>query len=380
MLDIKTEEFAKSLFKEFYSGADIAPSSIGKREFGFGDFEKKIAFRHIAFKNAGEFKKYVLANVPAFINCSSAEYEKPDARPMEAKIWQGSELVFDLDATDLDLPCQQLHGRSWTCKICLDAVKDETFRLINDFLISDFGLSEKEISINFSGNRGYHVRVNNEKVFKLDSRARRNISEYISGININVESFFPTLEQKGTALLGPKPSDSGWGGKFAKGIVSALNSGEDALIALGIEKSIAKKLVKNKMEIILGITVGNWDKVKIPKKAEFWKTVIKNMAIKQSDSIDKNVTNDTQHMLRLPNTIHGDTGLLGRKLSLGELGGFNPMKDAIIFRGKNVMVHVSKCPAFEMNGESYGPYDNSDVELPIYAALYLLLKRTAVLK
>jgi DNA primase small subunit len=384
LLDPKVEKFAKDLFREYYSKVDaelIAPPRIESREFGFGDFEKKIAYRHFEFKNAKALKGYMVDNAPPFVSYSSAEYENPDARPMENKIWKGSELIFDLDATDLRLPCQETHGRSWVCDICMDSVKRETIRLVEDFLIPDFGFADREISVNFSGNRGYHVHVSDSSVFVLDSKARRSISEYIAGIGINPVSFFPTIGQRGAILKGPRPTDAGWGGKFAKGMISALNSGEDALANLGIERTLAKRLVKNRADIIFGIGNGNWDKVRIPRKADFWANVIKNMAIKQSDSIDKNVTNDTHHLLRLPNTIHGDTGLVGKKISsTEELAAFSPMKDAIAYKGKSVKIHVSKAPSFVMNEETYGPYENSDVEIPVYAALYLLLKRNAVLK
>ncbi len=384
MIDSKTEKLARELFREYYSKVDaelISPLHIENREFGFGDFEKKIAYRHFEFENAKALKKYVVENIPPFINASSAEYEKPAARPMEAKIWKGSELIFDLDATDLNLKCQEVHGRSWVCDNCLSSIKNETIRLVEDFLIPDFGFSEKEIAINFSGNRGYHIHVVNDATFTLDSKARRSISEYIAGIGINPISFFPTMGQRGTVLRGPKPTDAGWGGKFAKGMITALNNENEALANLGIERTLANRLVKNRADIIFGISSGNWDKIKIPKKADFWANVIKNMAIKQSDSIDKNVTNDTHHLLRLPNTIHGDTGLVGKALqSVNELTDFEPMTDAIVYKGSSLRIHVNKAPVFTMNGESYGPYENIAVELPIYAALYLLLKRSAVLK
>ena len=384
MLDPKTEKFAKELFVEYYSKVDaelIAPPNIERREFGFGDFEKKISYRHFSFANPGELRSYMVENSPPFVSYSSAEYEKPSARPMENKIWKGSELIFDLDATDMHLKCQEEHGRSWVCGNCLDSIKNETIRLVEDFLLPDFGFPMSEISMNFSGNRGYHVHVADQSVFGLDSKARRSISEYIAGIGINPISFFPAMGQRGAVLRGPKPMDAGWGGKFAKGMITAMNEGEESLANLGIERALARRFVRNKADIMLGIGNGNWDRIKIPRKAEFWATVIKNMAIKQSDSIDKNVTNDTHHLLRLPNTIHGDTGLVGRKISsIGELASFEPMRDAIAYKGKSIKIHVSKAPAFVMNDETYGPYENRDVELPVYASLYLLLKRTAILK
>lgn len=236
ILDQKTEKFAKELFKEYYMHVDadfIAPSHVDRREFGFGDFEKKISYRHFAFKDAKDFKKYMVENAPPFVSYSPAEYEKPAARPMEAKMWQGAELIFDLDATDLHLKCQESHGRSWVCDVCLTSVKEETVRLVEDFLKPDFGFSDKEIAINFSGNRGYHVHVVDDGIFKLDSRARRSISEYITGTGIDAAAFFPTLGQRGKALQGPKPTEDGWGGKFARGMISALNSGKAPLQASG---------------------------------------------------------------------------------------------------------------------------------------------------
>ena len=129
-------------------------------------------------------------------------------------------------------------------------------------------------------------------------------------------------------------------------------------------------------EIIFGITTGNWDKVSIPKKAEFWSNVLKSIAIKQSESIDRGVVNDVYHLIRLPGTIHGDTGLAAMKVeSLKALEGFDPMTKAIAFKEGTVKVKTLKVPKFEMNGAEYGPFDGNEVELPIYAGVYIVLKR-----
>ncbi len=387
MLDQKVADLATKMFKEYYSKADdFFPTELEKREFGFGDYEKKIAYRHLAFKTNAEFKKYVVDKGPPFISYSNAHYERPDGRPMEAKGWLGSELIFDLDASDLHLPCQKQHDRSWVCENCLDSVKKETIRLVEDFLVPDFGFSEKEIKVNFSGNRGYHVHVINRDIFKLDSKARRQISEYITGAGIDAGRLFELRSverddgRKIKVLYGPRPTDGGWGGKVARGMISALNTGVATLEETGVDKTLAKRLFKNRADIVLGISTGNWDKVMIPNKTEFWAGVLRKMAITQSDSIDRNVTNDTGHLIRLPNTLHGDTGLLG--LDIGSVKGldrFDPMRDAVVFKGKSMKVHINRAEKFMMNGEHFGPWDNATVELPLYVALYLLLKRVAVL-
>ncbi|MGC8571870.1 MAG: DNA primase catalytic subunit PriS [Candidatus Micrarchaeia archaeon] len=380
MLDIKTTSLMKKYIQQYYRNNPINIKNVEKREFGFGDFENKISFRHQAFKNNEQFKEYLINNAPPFVSYSTAEYEYPDARPMENKKWIGAELIFDLDADDLHLACQKEHGNSWVCENCFKSVKTETIRLIEEFLIPDFGFSESEIKINFSGNRGYHVHVLNDEVFKISSEVRKGISNYIAGSGISITAMFPTIDQRGKLLRGPKPSDSGWRGKLATSMIKRLNDGEEALLELGIEKSEARILIKNKAEIILGISVGNWDKIKIPKKSEFWKRVIKNLSIKQSDSIDRNVTNDIHHLIRVPNTIHGDSGLIAKEISsIKELEKFDPMKDAIAFKDGSLKIHIIKANKFYMNNIEFGPYENIDVELPTYAASYLILKRVASL-
>jgi DNA primase small subunit len=381
LLDSKVVDFVTPLIKSYYSKAEgFAPPGIAKREFGFGDYEKKIAFRHYAFKDEAALRRYMVEKAPPFASYSTAFYQYPDARPMENKKLLGAELIFDLDSTDLRLPCQQEHGRDWICDKDLDAIKAETVRLVEDFLMPDFGFSEKDISINFSGNRGYHVHVNNDQAYSLSGDARKAVSGYISGTDMDLQAFFPTIGLKGIGLKGPKPADSGWGGRFAKGLITALDTGVGALESLGMEPDIARKLFRKRAEIIMGISVGNWDKVSIPKKAEFWKAIIGNMSIKQSDSIDSNVTKDMHHLIRMPNTLHGDTALAAKRIaSLAELKRFEPMEDAIAFREGTVTVSAGKVQKFVMGGAQFGPYKNERVEVPTYAALYMLLKRVATL-
>ncbi|MGD0729172.1 MAG: DNA primase catalytic subunit PriS [Candidatus Micrarchaeaceae archaeon] len=381
MLGTKESAFVNNLLKDFYSSIDnIAPRNIDRREFGFGDFERKISYRHYKFKDEKELKNYLSKNAPAFVSYSSAEYRIPDGRPMENKGWIGSDLLFDIDASDLGLPCKLEHGSSWVCQKCFDAAKFETVKLVEEFLVPDFGFSEKEISINFSGNRGYHIHINNENTFKLDGDARKSIINYITGNNIELNAFFPTLGRRGVRLEGPKPNDYGWGGKFANGVIRVLNSGTSSLMELGIDKKDAEMLTRKRAEIILGISTGNWDKVNIPKKAEFWSNILKGISIKQGDLIDKNVSTDKYHLIRLPGTIHGDTGLVAKKLkSLKALESFEPMNSTIAFDDKHMKIKTAKVPKFIMNGIEFGPYDNANVELPTYAATYLILKRVALM-
>ncbi|MDE1865662.1 MAG: DNA primase catalytic subunit PriS [Candidatus Micrarchaeota archaeon] len=371
----------RGLLKEYYSKAgDLSPHSIERREFGFGDFERKISYRHMAFRDWKALRTYLTNDAPPFVSVSSAHYQHPDGRPMENKGRIGAELVFDLDANDLNLPCAKEHGRSWVCDKCLDGVKDETHKLIEDFLVADFGFGEKDIGVNFSGNRGYHIHIDNKTVFDMDSDERKAISDYISANGIEMQSFFPNLGMKGKRLEGPKPTDYGWGGKLAGGVIRALNTGIGELTSLGIDRPTANLLFRKRAEVILGITTGNWDKINIPKKGELWAKVLSSIAVRQSDSIDKNVSTDVHKLLRLPDTIHGDTGLIAKRLkSASDLSKFDPMNDAVAFTKGTLKVKVESSPKFEISGQSYGPFNGSSEELDTAAAIYLILKRSAAL-
>ena len=373
------------MFGEYYSKQDIrdiTPDKVSQREFGVGDFERKIKFRHMEFKGSIDLKSYLTTKTPAFISCSTAYYSNPSFRPMENKGWLGSELVFDIDANDMHLPCQKEHGSSWVCDNCLRSVKDETIKLIEEFLIPDFGFSSKEIGVNFSGNRGYHVRVDKESVLSLDSNARKEISDYITGTGIGFEDFF-SIDEIGSGkrikrLTGPRPTEPGWRGRIARSVIKDLNTGIEHLVSTGIDKKVAKNLYNKRALIEMGINNGNWDMVYVKDKAEFWSKVIKGHAVAQSDRIDKNVTNDTGHLLRLPNTIHGDTGLVSKRVT-GGVAAFEPMDSSVVLPKDPIKVKASTKAALTMKGETFGPYPDETVELPGYAAMYLYLKGFATL-
>ncbi len=371
-----------NLLSEYYRNSRAYfPDRIGEREFGIGDLERKIAFRHISFKSEDDLRRYVIANAPPYVSCSAAYYRFPAGRPMSVKGWEGSELVFDLDANDMHLDCQKQHGSSWVCSNCFESVKAETLKLIEDFLIPDFGFSEKEILVNFSGNRGYHVHIKSEVVMKLDSDARKEISDYIAGHGIDFSQFFAEERLRGSRiqkLVGPRIDEKGWRGKVARKFVKSLNTSSEELERMGIEKPIAKRLYGKRALIEMGIRMGNWDMVYIKNKADFWKSIIERQAVAQSDKIDKNVTNDPSHMVRLAGSVHGGSGLVARKMSVYKnLGRFDPMKDAIAFKKGALRIIADTHDVLIMDGKEYGPYSKKEIVIETAPAMYLYLKGLA---
>lgn len=374
------ENFVRMKFSNYYAGREVkAPEGIEKREWGFGSWNKKIESRHFKFASQQELNSYLVRNTPFFISYSTAYYEFPDMRPMEKKNWLGADLVFDLDSTHLEAGCGGKHDQKWVCDECLNAVKDETIKLIEEFLIPDFGFSRAEIKVNFSGNRGYHVHVANKAVMELGAYARREIVDFVTGIGMDSESIGFRKERVGDSkmqkLVGPKPNDMGWLGKVAKFVIKLIN--ENKLEELGLNQADAKKIYKGKEQFIRGIERGNWDVVSIPHKATVWSYAIDRLKIKLGDKIDQNVTADASKLIRLPDSLHGETGLVAKRVE--NIYKFNPLKDAIAFGSEPLRVRVNKIYRFKINEQEFGPFENESVELPEYAAIYLICKREASL-
>ncbi len=379
------------LISGFYKTATgLAPDRIAEREFGVGNFDVKISQRHMSFRNEHDLRGYLSANAIPYVSSSSAYYKFPTGRPMERKGWMGSELVFDLDVTDMDLPCQIKHGKSWVCSVCLEEIKKETIKLVYDFLVADFGFSEKEIDVNFSGNRGYHVHVKNKDVLMLDAAARKQVTEYISGVGIDFDKFFMQTSniwdketynmKKMKMVTGPNPKEKGWGGKIARNFISSLDAGPSALERMDIDAETAKKLYRNKILIERGIGAGSWDfgrGISVKKMVEMCRKMVQNQAIVQSDRIDRNVTNDPTHLLRLPNSIHGGTGLIARKLAAPkELYRFDPLSEGIAFRKGFVKINANTGYELRMAGQKFGPYAG-EIKVPTYVGVYLYLRGLA---
>ncbi len=369
------EKAITELIRNYYKKAEsLAPDRIEQREFGFGEFSRKIAFRHISFKNEAEFRKYLVEKAPPYADYSAAYYKFPSARPMENKVWLGSELRFDLDASDKKFECKK-HEQGWLCEERLDAVKADTIALAQDFLIDSFGFEESDLGINFSGNRGYHVHITKESVMKLSNHEREEIANFIKAIGLKTSEFFPALGKRGESFTGPKPDDYGWGGIMARNTIAALGQGSEAVANMGVEYRTAKKLCREKALIEMGIKNGNWDMVRIDKKAEVWSAIAEHIVKKKSVCIDENVTIEKYHLMRLQNTIHGSSGLLAKKIkSISALDKFAPLTDPIVFREGEMKIKATTPYALEMNGQSYGPFSNNEVILPTYVAVYLYLK------
>lgn len=325
-----------------------------KREFGFGN-DKKIDYRHYAFKNHMDLENYFMTQGPLYASASVAYYEFPDGRPMEKKKLLGADLVFEFDAE-----CKE----PVICEKCLDEVKQETTRLIEDFLIPDFGFGKDEIRTCFSGSRGYHIYVYNDAVRQLDGASRRQIVDYIQARGINQKA----------VLQNASLESGGWKGRLARIAYDFVEKTEvKDFRKAGLVKVAASKTPERKEEILAAISSGKY--ATITKKT--WDDILNEKIVHLSSNVDQLVTLDVHKLMRLPSTIHGGAGLLC--MDVKSLDAFHPFRDAVVFGDQPLKVKVIKdVPAFIMKEQTFGPFRAEEVkELPEFAAMHLLCRELA---
>jgi DNA primase small subunit len=406
---------------------------------GSGEVKSTSWIRHIGYQSRDNLLAGLTASAPQSVYHSAAFYKFPTATHMSEKEWQGAELVFDIDADHLELKCANDHDawrcknpacretgtgkppdicpvcgdnwycenpecnkvgsgelpkkcpdcksrtsrkhlgfstRKWICDKCLDVARKHTIKLVDYFLVDDFGFSPDNIQINYSGHRGYHVRVRDPKVYKLDSNARVEIVHYVMGLGFRSEKAI--FQQGGTNLISPRDS-LGWNGKVAEAIVEFIQnidgySGREKwVVPLKEMRAIAcdglqreRPILSNKVK---GVGLKSWQEIAERAVESF------------GSEIDRPVTHDIHRVIRLIGSLNGKTGFTATLLTRDELDDFNPFTESIAFNQgtMKVIFHKgSEVPRFKVGSETYGPFIREEsVELPMAAAVFVLCKGVA---
>ena len=345
-----TKAFLLKKFGEYYSKADLyIPKEFERREWAFAPLEHYPEFvmnRHIAFSSDLELKAYILTNIPAHAYYSSAYYENPSAE-MDKKGWMGADLIFDIDADHL--PTKSLKS-----------AKREVFKLVK-ILTDDFGVGEKDIEIVFSGHRGYHIHVYDERFRELESAERREIVDYLTLNSLKSQG---SRQMKRVARC------------IAKYIANAIKDGriDGILEEIGVADA-------NKRERVVSIlkknikSIADGDLSIIPKAMldRIFNLCVSRLAI----YVDPPVTADIKRLIRLPKSLHGKTGLRVTVVPLDKLEEFDPLRDAVVFGDEKVKVRIKKKVKLRIKGEEF-TLDAGKNKVPEYLAIFLICRGVAV--
>ncbi|WNY25201.1 DNA primase catalytic subunit PriS [Methanolapillus millepedarum] len=404
-MDELTKRYLKVKFQSHYKSLDLKlPPSFASREWGFISFDpmpEVVMKRHKSFASFNEVSEYLIGMAPAHVYYSVAYYELPGAPRMDQKCWQGADLIFDLDA-------DHLPGAKRTYSDMLNHVKRESLKL-SEFLMDDFGFSDDKIELVFSGGRGYHFHVYDDKISKLDSAERREIVNYISGRDLDFKYFFKEIAMAGDAGAGSNASDfrgnpkklptkwvlegfeTGWGKRIAEHVADYLRTeakkDKTEMFKDLRENKIAgdttlKKLASVASDESMLDEITQKGRLDFPVKD--FKTIIEyiiqqtvaEFGVDAGASVDEPVTGDIKRLIRFPGSLHGSSGFEVQTIPLSHLSDYDPLTDALAFGDKLTKVRILRPFSFELKGQEFS-VDVGPAELPEYAAVYLMCRGVA---
>jgi DNA primase small subunit len=362
----------ESALKEYYfNHFDLihVPPKPTQREFGYQKINGGMT-RHLSIKDNKELHLLLMKEIPSDVYCSNAYYSFP-SMPMPEKDWQGADLIFDIDAKDLALPCRKDHTifkcnscqqinvghqsqcskcgstkfemSSIACKNCINESKKEVKKLV-EILTKDLGIKNEEVTIHFSGNEGFHVRVVNNDFEMLDSQERADLADYIMFNGIIPETFGIRRQDNSKPML-PNFEEQGWRGRVAKALFDSKTK----------MPKITKEIISN-----------GYSAFQI--KLEEMRQII-------GVRVDPKVTMDIHRIFRLEGSVNSKSGL--SKVQCKDLDKFDPFSDACMLGDEKTEI-IASCPvSIKLKNKKYGPYNNESVSVPRYAAVYMICKGLA---
>ena len=369
----------KDAFKEYYfNHINLleTPEHLEQHEFGYVTFGSGMT-RHLSFRNKGDLIATLVRDVPTDFYCSNAYYRFP-TYPMKEKQWLGADLIFDIDAEDLQLPCELSHSyfictrcnevsvKSEVCEFCKNTVFNKTsipcdkciialkkeVRRLATVLTNDLGIDEKFITVHFSGNNGFHIVASDKSFHLLGPEARSDIVSYLIGTNMMTES------------IGVRKARDRSGSDF---LIKFPKSG----LSYGWRKRIADRFGIDQASVLKLNNIVQRNGGYEGFKAELGK-MTKSLGVK----VDPQVTMDVHRIFRMPGTINSKSGLV--KMRCIDLDSFDPMTHSCLLGDKDVKVktNISSQIYFKLKGKSF-KLKEKIIELPLFAAVYLVCKGLA---
>ena len=348
-----TLSLLESLTREYYREARLwLPEDFPLREFAVQTWRSSSYIRHLAFSSESQLRRFVVERAPRHLYYSSARYDQPAERDMDAKGWRSADIVFDIDADHIpwcerdtvivEEPSLGVRA-SFTPSKCIREAAIQAL-LLHDVLVNELGFSRSQITIEFSGHRGFHVVVQTgvDDVWGTsDSEVRRELVNYVKAQGLVDDALQPALppaRKRRAVPLPPSPADPGLRGRLAR------------------FKSILGRIYGDASEArareMLGVVV------------------------------DEQVTVDTKRLLRVPGSLNGKTMLAVVKVRrVEELESFE-VSDALSpfgDRGHVRVVALVDTPVVEVLGHRLKLRRGTRMKLPAPLALYLMAKGVAAL-
>ena len=356
-MDDRTREYLQERFGDYYRQSSVAlPPAANEREWGHIPWTPGTGttmVRHQSQLDLGDVDDFLAREAPRHVYFSAARYTDPSASTMSQKGWRGADLVFDLDADHLP----SVDPSEATYAEMLAACKDALYRLLA-FVEDDFGFDD--VSVVFSGGRGYHVHVRDPEIQDLDSDARREIVDYVLAEGLDTDGLIRTVSAGGTTRRVLR-TEGGWGRRVHEALVAFVDDLEGLDEAAALDRlTEIDGIGDGRAETILGAVSANREAIEAgnmeaggPGIRLLANSLAERVADAEAAPIDEPVTTDTHRLIRLPKSLHGGSGLVVTPIDREALADFDPLVDAIPepFRGGSVEIEVDEPRRVELDGD-----------------------------
>jgi len=364
-MEERTRAYLRGRFGDHYRQASVTPPpAANEREWGFIPWTEgpgETMVRHRSLLDLGEIEDFLGRRKPRHVYFSAGRYDEPSASTMSDKGWRSSDLVFDLDADHL--PSVVLGEDSYAEMLakCKDALR----RLL-DFLEDDFGFDD--LTIVFSGGRGYHVHVRDERIRHLERDARREVVDYVRGIGlefdelVDEESVAGTAGRSSPAQKRTLSTEGGWSARAHRHMLAVV----DDLLAMEEADALEQLqeydgIGEGKATAALNAARSNYEQLEAgnidvhPAFYQLAKILLHEVVAADNAPIDEPVTTDTNRLIRLPGSLHGGSGLEVQRIDRDDLDAFDPLVDPVpeTFRGHDITVEVTDGGLVELDGDSF---------------------------
>jgi DNA primase small subunit len=380
-MEERTRAYLRGRFGDHYRRSEpTLPPDAHEREWGYvpwtgGPGETYI--RHKSLLDLGALPEFLARERPRHVYFSAGRYESPSASTMGEKGWTTSDLIFDLDADHL--PRAEADD---TYAEMLDKCKAALFRLL-DFLEDDFAFDD--LTVVFSGGRGYHVHVRDDAVQHLERDARREIVDYVRGIGLDPDNLI-RKEMKGGVSQRVLPTDGGWGRRVHRRLLAFVDDIEARPKAEALDRlQELDGIGDGRAETIYGAVQRNRQAIErgnVEAGGVGIRTLVESLVTETVKSenapIDEPVSTDTNRLIRLPGSIHGGSGLAVKRLDRDAIAEFDPLVDAVpeTFTSHEITVEVTDGGRVELKGDSF-TLEEREVTVPEYLGVFLMCRGRA---
>jgi len=327
-MEEKTQKYIKGRFSDYYRSVDLGnniPTDIDDRELGRITWNGPM-IRHDSLFQSQELSGYLNSTTPRHSYFSCGKYENPSETNMNNKKWIGSDLIFDLDADPSHMP---MIDSDTPYTKALEICKEELNILLDSLQRI---LSPSDIHVFFSGSRGYHVHVRDESVQNLSRGARTELINLLSGNNITYDSI--TTNSKIFTENGLYFNSGYWGDMMYKTLedkiqeINSISSKDEKIDKLQEISGIETKADNILSEIEdIGTFFVSMDISRFPKPFIEW--IITETIQERTVHIDTPVSSDVNRLIRIPDSLHGGSGLTVDAIPVESIDEYNPLKEAI---------------------------------------------------